>query len=150
MEFKKLLAEATALVIAKYKNARLLEVNGRDCSKGTVADDVHTLRFVFSADINGTAFLVWDYREGFGKTAFLKQPWLQDCAIDNVAMDLPVAIEKMREAGFKDPFKAMDLRWPLYPGVTAPEYIFGCPKVGHIFVNTETGKVTSQQLRTEE
>jgi len=62
--------------------------------------------------------------------------------IKEVGMDITEAIELMRKANYNDKFVAVNLRKPLYPGDTEPYYIFGCPKIGHIFVGVNSKKVT--------
>lgn len=150
--------EAWKIVTSKYPNANFYEADGYpEGGSGTKPEDVQTWRFVYNippgskecpgVPTNTTVTL--RYEKGtFAKPEHVCQPWLEDVIIPlPIKMDLAEAIVLMRKAGYTDPFSSVTLRWPLYPGVKEPYYIFGIPtKRIWVFVGVYDGKVTTEPM----
>ena len=143
--FLAMLNGAAAIVSKQYPGAQFYEADLNIAMAGS------PWRFVFNVPAgahgkNGTAFL-YNYLGNFQlPPAFVPQPWLEDVVIPlPITRDLAEAQVLAEKAGYKAPIAAITLRWPLYPGVTEPSYIFSMPSVGlWVFVGVHTGKVTTQ------
>lgn len=80
------------------------------------------------------------------------QPWLEDRVIPlPISLDLAVAEQLARNAGYSGNITMITLRWPLYPGVNEPSYIFTMPaEGGWVFVGVYSRRVSYQPFQTEE
>ncbi len=151
--FLAMLAEADKIVQAKYPGSKLYEADGKPAGTATQPADVTKWRFVFDHpvphSIGHTVFLENNNGQ-FGTPADVSQPWLGDVIIPlPIQLGLDEAIRLKDHAGFTDPFSAVVLRWPLYPGVNEPSYIFSEPSRRlHVFVGVYSKRVTSEQFRT--
>jgi hypothetical protein len=158
MTFLDILNEAYKKVLAAYPNAQFYEADGYpDSSGGTKSDDVQTWRFVYNippgskecpdVPYNTTVMLRYD-KGSWGKLDHICEPWLEDVVIPlPIKMDLIEAIILMSKAGYTDPFTSVTLRWPLYPGVNEPYYIFGMPSKGvWVFVGVYDKKVHTEPM----
>lgn len=145
--FLEILKEATKLTIAECPEAKLYEADATNIdTTGMTADDIKGWRFVYYVPKMKTAFIY--YKDSlFSNVTIIDQPWLEDCIIDELKMDLPEAIELMRKANYSDKFVDVTVRWPLYPGCNEPYYIFSCPKIGWVFVGTLSKKVTVEPFK---
>ncbi|WHM37541.1 hypothetical protein [Streptomyces sp. BPTC-684] len=60
-----------------------------------------------------------------------------------MSLELTAADKLLKEkAHYSGPYKSVTLRWPLFPGMNEPYYIFNTPDFGHYFVG-----VYSQQVK---
>lgn len=88
-----------------------------------------------------------NYAEGyFQAPQFVQQPWLEDRVITlPLKRSLEDAVTLLKQNGYTESFTNVTLRYPLYPGVTEPSYIFTVPaRNSFIFVGVNTGQVTAQ------
>ena len=58
-----------------------------------------------------------------------------------IEYDIVDACSALRQAGYSQLFTTVTLRWPLYPGVEEPSYIFGLLDGNFISVGVYTHKV---------
>lgn len=159
MNFLDILNEANKKVLAKYPNAQFYEADGYPEGNGTNPDDVQTWRFVYNIpagskecpDVPYNTTVMLRYIKGtWGNLDHVCEPWLEDVVIPlPIKMDLKDAIILMQKAGYTAPFNSVTLRWPLYPGVKEPSYIFGIPsqKVW-VFVGVYSKKVHTEPMST--
>ncbi|MBV9389192.1 MAG: hypothetical protein JOZ78_22460 [Chroococcidiopsidaceae cyanobacterium CP_BM_ER_R8_30] len=135
---------AIKLVTEKYPDAELYEVDGVS-SNGPTTDvlSIDRLRVVFRTRSGGTAIIKSTVWGEFGPVEYADQPWLEDIVIPwPIQMDLAQAAELMTGAGYNTPYKTVTLRWPLYPGVKQPFYIFGLENRIFVFVGVYDKSVT--------
>ena len=145
--FLSILETATYLVQQVHPEAQLYEADGMPPhGQGRTAHDVNRWRFVFndpSTRPNSTVILF--YEDGtYGNPLYIDQPWLEDRVIDlPLTMDLDHAVKLLREH-YASAFSAVTLRYPLYPGVQHPSYIFTLidPPI-HVFIGIGDHRVSS-------
>lgn len=142
---------AVRLVNDEYPGSQLLEGDGVSPSGPTTnVRDVNSWRFVFRTANGGTALIhstVWGQ---FGPITYIPQPWLEDVVIPwPIDMDIVEADELLKKAGYTGAYGAVTLRWPLYPGINQPFYIFGMEDGSHIFVGIYDKSVSSHAVATE-
>ncbi|QCX76471.1 hypothetical protein C9F11_13990 [Streptomyces sp. YIM 121038] len=59
-----------------------------------------------------------------------------------VNLELTEADKILREkAHYTGPVNEVDLRWPLFPGMNEPYYVFSTPQFGHYFVGVYSHQV---------
>jgi hypothetical protein len=158
MNFLEILMKAWNIVTAQYPHAQFYEADGRpEGGSGTNPDDVQEWRFVYNIPPgskecpdtpSNTTVMLRYYKGSFSKPSHVCEPWLEDVIIPlPIKMDLGEAITLMQKAGYTDPFSSVTLRWPLYPGVKEPYYIFGIPaqKVW-VFVGVYDSKVHTEPM----
>ncbi len=58
-----------------------------------------------------------------------------------IAMDLPQANSTLQGSEFAAPYRSLTVRWPLYPGLDQPFYIFNMANGTHIAVGTVDGSI---------
>lgn len=146
VNFLSMLNEANAIVQQQFPGAQFYEA---DYS----IQQPDTWRFVFnvppnaSHNINTTA-IVLNIGGQFSPVQHIDQPWLEDRVIPlPVLLSLNEAEALAQMAGFTGEIAAITLRWPLYPGVNEPEYIFAIPSQSiRVFVGVYSHKVTSSPL----
>jgi hypothetical protein len=143
---KTLMHRAVARVHAKaeYRSAVLLEAEGLTSAQGaTSAAGVVRWRFVFANRSNTSkhpsVFLQWRHGH-FGKVRGRRSPFLEDQPIRVPRMGLVHAVGKLRAAGYTQPFLAVTLRKPVYPGTREPSYFFSLDGQ-YVRVGTRTGTV---------
>lgn len=80
----------------------------------------------------------------------IDQPWLEDRVIPlPISLDLAEA-ETLARRQYSGNITQITLRWPLYPGVNEPSYIFTMPtKGGWVFVGVYSRRVTFQPFQVE-
>jgi len=135
---------AIKLVTEKYPDAELYEVD-EVSSNGPTTDvlSIKQLRVVFRTRDGGTAIIKSTAWGEFGPVEYVDQPWLEDIVIPwPIEMDLAQAAELMKKAGYNTPYQTVTLRWPLYPGVKQPFYIFGLENRIFLFVGVYDKSVT--------
>lgn len=127
---------AVNLVKDKYPASKLYEVDGIP-TKGATTDwkDIDSLKAVFTAGNNDTAIVKSTGWGEWGKVDYVHEPWVEDVVVPwPVDLELSDAVDLMKKAGYTLPFGAVTLRWPLYPGVKEPYYIFTLTNGAHVFV----------------
>jgi hypothetical protein len=152
--FLRLLAEATDLAASAYPGTQFYEADGTPAGgQGTKPEDVSEWRFVYNhhpqGQKQGTVFVY--YRAGaFEQPTRVLYPWLEDVLIPlPIQLGLAEAIALKNQAGYTGPFTSVVLRWPLYPGVEEPSYIFNVSHVGYVFVGVYSRRVTTQRVRSQ-
>jgi hypothetical protein len=136
---------AVRLVTDKYPDARLYEGDGISPSGPTTdVANVNSWRFVFRLPDNATAIINSRAWGEFGPIQYIAQPWLEDVVIPwPIEMDITDADRLLKNAGYTGPYGAVTLRWPLYPGVVQPFYIFTVTTNQHVFVGVYDNSVSS-------
>lgn len=134
---------AVRLVRDRYQDAQLYEGDG--ISPGgptTKVQDVNSWRFVFRAGDGGTAIIRSTVWGEFGPIQYIPEPWLEDRVIPwPIDMEITKADDLLKQAGYTQPYSSVTLRWPLYPGMNQPFYIFQVEGVGFVFVGIYDGSV---------
>lgn len=127
---------AVRLVNDQYPGSELLEGDGVSPTGPTTNPaDVNSWRFVFRTQNGGTALIQSRVWGEFWPVRYVDQPWLEDVVIPwPIEMDIDEADKLLKDAGYTGSYGAVTLRWPLYPGVEQPFYIFGMQDGQHIFV----------------
>ena len=123
---------AVRLVTKQYPGAQLLEGDGVSPSGPTTnVQNVNSWRFVFRTQDGGTAFIQSSVWGEFKPITYVAQPWLEDVVIPwPIKMDITDAAKLLTQAGYNQPYAYVTLRWPLYPGIEEPYYIFSIQGVG--------------------
>lgn len=136
---------AVRLVTKQYPGAQLLEGDGVSPSGPTTdVNNVNSWRFVFRTQDGGTAFIQSSVWGEFNPITYVPHPWLEDVVIPwPISMDITKAAALLTQAGYSQPYGYVTLRWPLYPGIEEPYYIFSMPGVGYVFVGVYDGAVTT-------
>lgn len=136
---------AVRLVTQRYPGAQLYEGDGISPSGPTTdVKNVNQWRFVFRTQDGGTAIIKNRTWGEFGPIEYIPQPWLEDVVIPwPIKMDITEADRLLKQAGYTNPYGAVTLRWPLYPGIEEPYYIFGFPGGSYVFVGVYDGQVTT-------
>lgn len=144
--FLDLLYRATQKVREKFPTAEFYEADQN------TAQSPQIWRFVYNVPPQGgatntTAIIVADGGQ-LGPVQHIEQPWLEDRVIPlPIPTGLATAERLARAAGYDDPIASTNLRWPLYPGVDEPLYIFAIPGDNvRVFVGVYTHRVTTQSL----
>jgi len=146
--FLEILGIAVSRVLALYPYAAFGEADGNpEGGGGTTSGSVKKWRFIFRNQGNSAVEI--DYDDGiFLVPVEIDHPWV-DGRIINIPVErsLTNAIELIHNAGFNDPFSAVALRYPLFPGVTEPSYIFTLPAQNvYVFVGLDTGSVSTAPI----
>ena len=138
---------AVRKVTEKYPDAKLYEVDAVSTNGPTTnPSGINKMKVVFQAG-NGTAIIESERWGEFGPVKYINQPWLEDVVIPwPIEMTLDKADAILRKAGYKGTYTTVTLRWPLYPGVNEPSYIFGMTDGRHIFVGVYSGKVSANSV----
>lgn len=122
------LAGADQLVTAKYPEAQFYEAD-----KFNVNLPGSPWRFVFndpSTRPNSTV-IIERFDQGFGEPRHIKEPWLGDRVIKlPISLGLAEAQALCQKIGCQGTVETIVLRYPLYPGVKEPFYIFTMPAQG--------------------
>lgn len=141
--FLEVLGKATEMVKGEYPDAVLWEGDAKVKDSCMTADDFLGWQFLFGIGEGYQKTAIVLYLDStFSNVTVVNAPVFEDVIIPEVKMELTEAIELMRKANYSDVIAAANLRWPLYPGNDEPYYIFGCPKIGHVFVGVNTKNVT--------
>lgn len=136
---------AVRLVTQKYPGSQLYEGDGISPSGPTTnIKDVNSWRFVFQVPDNGTAIIKSSVWGEFYPIQYIPQPWLEDVVIPwPIKMDITQADQLLKQAGYSQAYGAVTLRWPLYPGIEQPYYIFSLTTGVYVFVGVYDGSVTT-------
>ena len=134
-------------VRAKYPNAQLYEVDAFPSGGPTTNPQaINEMKVVFQVG-NNTAIISSTSWGEFGPIEYIQEPWLEDVVIPwPIQMTLEEANALLKEAGYTGPFRNLTLRWPLYPGVHQPSYIFGMVDGGYVFVGVYDKKVSRENV----
>jgi len=144
--FLEVLKEATKMVRAECPQSELYEADAVLPEPAMTTEDVKGWQFVYNFPELKTA-LIYYKDSTFSNVTVVDEPWMEDCIIRNLKMDLVEAIELMRKANYNDKFIDLTVRWPLYPGCKEPFYIFSCPELGWVFVGANSKKVTLEPFK---
>ncbi|MFC5723035.1 hypothetical protein ACFP1Z_22975 [Streptomyces gamaensis] len=144
-KFVRLLHQADERAREEYPEARFLFADGRT-PNGTSAnvDDFGMWRFAFAVE-EGTIFLAnekpWD--PSF-VVEFVPQHMIgaRGIPVPSVQMDITDADRLIRDTGYKGPYSALHINWPLAPLVTEPHYTFQTPNAGYWSIGVYTGKIS--------
>jgi hypothetical protein len=143
---------AVRLVNQKYPGSKLYEGDGvSPTGLTTDVKNVSQWRFVFLTADGGTAIIRTRTWGEFYPVEYIPQPWLEDIVIPwPVKMDIVEADKLLKQAGYTQPYGAVTLRWPLYPGNEQPFYIFGMSGGMFVFVGTYDGSVTTHTAQSSQ
>jgi hypothetical protein len=147
--FLEILNEATAIVAVAYPGSRLYEADGGS-SQGLAFDesDVDTWRFRFLGPMqaNQATTVVLEYRAPHFRAPILERESIHSDVIIKIGLDQAIALKN--EAGNREPFKRVCLRWPIPPSDEEPFYLFGSNGTPFVFVGNRTGAVTTLGARS--
>jgi hypothetical protein len=142
--FLDMLNEANSIVQADYPGSALYEADLN------LELDGSPWRFVFRAGEPKGGTVILKNFEGQFQTPpqYIDEPWLEDVVIPlPISLDLATAQSLCEQQGCGGQISTITLRWPLYPGVTEPEYIFGMQDVGkRCFVGVNSQKVQCEPM----
>ncbi|HEY0080544.1 MAG TPA: hypothetical protein VGB73_18210 [Pyrinomonadaceae bacterium] len=135
---------AVRLVNQKYPGSQLYEGDGvSPMGPTTDVRQVSQWRFVFRTADGGTAMIRSRTWGEFYPVEYYSSPWLEDIVIPwPIKMDIVQADQLLKQAGYTQPYGAVTLRWPLYPGNEQPFYIFGMGGGMYVFVGVYDGSVS--------
>jgi hypothetical protein len=132
---------AVRLVKEEYPDAELYEGDGESPSGPTTnVHDVNKWGFVFRVEGGSVTIKTKSWGEFYPPEhhgIFVGDriiPW-------PIKMDITEADEILKNYGYTGEYTAATLRWPLYPGLEQPFYIFSTPE-GHFFVGVYEKNVT--------
>lgn len=136
-----LMSEAEKLVKPLYPTAVQVENVGTS-SKGSasIAEDVDQWTFIFT-DIDGSEIVTLDYSKGFfGRPVREVRPWVAT-QIKELPRNMPLdkALEYLRNAGHKEPFRSVTLRAP-FPQEKGATYVFQMDKKA-VYIDAYSGEV---------
>ncbi len=118
----------TAIGLARneFGETSLLYATGTPSSgSARTAEDINRLCVTCGVSNNRTIILLSTQWGEFDPPTIVNYPTLGTQAIAwPIQFDLPQAIQILRRAGYEQPFTAVTLRQPLYPGVTQPDFVF--------------------------
>ncbi|KAE8447111.1 hypothetical protein EG329_011095 [Mollisiaceae sp. DMI_Dod_QoI] len=78
----------------------------------------------------------------FGSIETINQPWMEDVVIDwPVKMELTASCKLLQAAGYTAPVENCTLRYPLYPRITEPFYIYELYNGQYVGVGVNDGKI---------
>lgn len=146
--FLAMLNEANAIVQGDYPGAQFYEAHLNIEMAGS------PWRFVFndpSTTPNSTVILK-NYLGQFQlPPEHIDSFWVGDRVIPlPINFDLDTAIQLARNAGYTGNITQITLRWPLYPGVYQPSYIFTMPTAGGwVFVGVYDHKVSLEPFQAQ-
>lgn len=134
------------LVRLNYPNSNLYQIDGV-ASQGPTTNplDLDDWQLLCRTAAGGIASIHFTWEQEFRAIAHLPQGWIENRIIPwPISMGLMDAIALIRLAGYTHPFQAIALRWPLFPGVQEPFYIFGLANQTFVFVGVYTRAVMIQ------
>lgn len=126
-------------------DARLYEVQATapGGSGETKPAGLTQLQVVFSLDNNRCAIINSTAGGAFNPVQYRNTPWLEDLVVAwPIEMDAVEADALLKKAGYSSPYDEMTLRWPLYPGINQPYYIFTMVVGLFVFVGVNDKTVT--------
>lgn len=142
------LNEVIPIAMQKEPAAWLYEVQAimKETDGKVLPDNLYLIRVIFGLPNNRTLIYEIDKDEKVF-TRILEEPWLEDVPIPNkITTDLSTAFERMELT--KLPYEHVNrnavLRFPLYPGINEPAYVFEVDSHGErkfIAVNLYSAKV---------
>ncbi|HJX29609.1 MAG TPA: hypothetical protein VJ885_17030 [Thermoanaerobaculia bacterium] len=147
VSFLGMLGQALMIVQQSYPSAQFYEADLNIEMAGS------PWRFVFndpSTSPNSTVILK-NYMGQFQlPPQHISQPWLEDRVIPMpVTLDLAKA-QAIAQQKYSGNITQISLRWPLYPGVNEPNYIFTMPtQGGWVFVGVYTQRVSFEPFQAE-
>ncbi len=144
--FLEVLKKAGELVGGECPQSELYEADANVAEPGMNVGDVSGWKFIYNFPESRTAFISYDGK-AFSNVTVVDSPWLEDCIIRDLKMDLVEAIALMRKANYNAKFVDLTVRWPLYPGTKELFYIFSCPELGWVFVGAVSKKVTVEPFK---
>lgn len=146
--FLDMLNQANAIVQQSYPGAQFYEADLNIEMAGS------PWRFVFNDPsthpVNSTVILK-NYMGQFQlPPQHIDQPWLEDRVIPlPIQLDLAKA-QALAQQQYSGNITQITLRWPLYPGVNEPSYIFTVPsRGGWVFVGVYSLRVSFQPFQAE-
>jgi len=142
--FLDMLVEANDIVSQAYPGAQFYEADLNIAMAGS------PWRFVFNVPpanpkVTNTTAILSNYMGNFQMPPrHYDSPWLEDVVIPlPIKLDLNTAVQLAKDAGYDANINYINLRWPLYPGVTEPSYIFNMPSLNmRVFVGVYSHKVS--------
>lgn len=128
MKLLEKLNEVILNAMQKDPSAWLYEVQAimKETDGQVLPDNVYFIKVVFGLPNNHTMIYEVD-KVGTMRTQIVDSPWLEDRPLPNkMTVDLPEAYNMMLQANlvFDSVDPAIVLRFPLYPGVNEPAYVF--------------------------
>lgn len=126
-------------------SARLYEVQATapDGSGVTKPAALTHLQVVFSLPNSRCAIINSTAGGTFHAVEYRNTPWLQDLALAwPIEMDAAEADALLKKSGYISPYDGMTLRWPVYPGINQPYYIFTMVVGLFVFVGVNDKTVT--------
>ncbi|WP_417319232.1 hypothetical protein [Emcibacter sp.] len=143
-QFLDMLNEANSIVAKYYPGAEFYEA---DLNIELVGSP---WRFVFNippagSHASNTTAILTNYMGNFQMPPrHYDAPWLEDVVIPlPIKLDLAAAVQLAKDAGYDGNISYITLRWPLYPGVNEPSYIFNMPSMNtRVFVGVYSKKVS--------
>lgn len=139
------IAVRTVQITDHNPDARLYEVQATapGGSGETKPAALTQLQVVFSLDNNRCAIINSTAGGAFHPVQYRNKPWLQDLVVAwPIEMDAVEADALLKKAGYASPYDEMTLRWPLYPGINQPYYIFTMVVGLFVFVGVNDKTVT--------
>ncbi|KAJ3534132.1 hypothetical protein NM688_g7181 [Phlebia brevispora] len=144
--------DAVRIVQAQYPEAVLYVVDGTTAD-GKPTDDpraITKLRVIFGYE--GTTVFITS-KETWGEwndPTRIPEPLIGTRVIPwPINFDIVQAYEVLRQRGYTESFTTVTLRWPLYPGVEEPYYIFGLTSGQNVFVGVYTHTVPPALVLTK-
>lgn len=145
LSFLGLVNEAVQLVRKQEgSDAQLYVGIGTPKEPTTNVKDVTNWRFIFTLSDNRTAYIQTISWGEFGPIKVVDEgivgnrniPWPFD-------MDITDAAKLLQQAGYTGPFETVTVRFPLYPGINQPFYIFDMTDGSQVYVGIYDGSVTT-------
>jgi hypothetical protein len=139
--FFELTEKAIKAVKARYPLALFLEADGvSPTGKAAELTEITNWRFVFMTEEDyGTIYITSGEDGKLGELRYVPESWVDDHPIPwPVKMELAEAFESIRSAGYENRFLGVSLRWPLYPGIDEPHYIFELDDERYVFVGVNS------------
>ena len=143
--FRQDLMKATEIARQGFPEAQFYEADNN-------ATRPNDWRYVYNdpATSPNSTVLVYQINGQFEAPRHIDEPFLEDRVIPlPIHLGLEQAELLARKAGYDEQITSTTLRWPLYPGVDEPSYIFAMPSIhSFVFVGVYTHKVSTSPLNT--
>ena len=139
------IAVRTVQITDHNPSARLYEVQATAPGGGGVTNPaaLTQLQVVFSLEKSRCAIITSTAGGAFNPVQYRDTPWLQDLVVAwPIEMDAVEADALLKKAGYTALYDELTLRWPLYPGINQPYYIFTMVVGLFVFVGVNDKTVT--------